>query len=35
VPDVRRRARRRTNLAGMRATLEKIRAIAESADSSG
>ena len=29
------RARRRTNLAGMRATVEKIRAIAESADSSG
>ena len=28
------RARRRTNLAGMRATVEKIRAIAESADSS-
>ena len=29
------RAARRTNLAGMRATVEKIRAIAESADSSG
>jgi Polyketide cyclase / dehydrase and lipid transport len=29
------RARRRTNLSGMRATLEKIRAVAESADSSG
>jgi hypothetical protein len=29
------RARRRTNLSGMRATLEKIRAVAESTDSSG